>query len=161
MHGWFETNCFDTISWSFLFPTWLAFRWESEVSWRMAFQLTSQCSNILRNESVTSEMRTIWWYSWSFQLFVGVTHEVQKDWGFSLVSFSVPFPVCSLSEQWGKASFYVSIRAVHSHPLRRTSCSRADQPDGLWYPVMPIDCHGDDVSSHPGQLSQGWCLPAL
>lgn len=74
---------------------------------------------------------------------------------FSLVSFSVPFPVCSLSEQWGKASFYVSIRAVHSHPLRQTSCSRADQPDGLWYPVMPIDCHGDDVSSHPGQLSQG------
>lgn len=52
-----------------------------------------------------------------------------------------------------KASFHVSVRAVHNHPLRQTSCSRADQRDDLWNHNIPLDSHWDDISHHPNRHS--------
>lgn len=79
---------------------------------------------------------------------------------FSLVPFSVPFPVCSLSERWGKLpsmcllGLSTAIRCGKQAVAELTNLTACGIPScqstvmGMMYQVIPVNSHRGDASLH-------------
>lgn len=129
------------------------------------FQLPSQCSNILRNEPMTSEMTVL-------------VHSVvsrSDSWTLKglcvfLVSFSVPLSECWLSQWWRKLlsmcllGLFTTIRCgkqAVAEPTNAMTCGITTSHStltGMTFPIILIDTHWMiydviPVSSYSGNAS--------